>query len=345
MKTKPKSKHQIFFVRFLVIYFLHLVIKWGDETFHGFFDFTFRGFLLSVLFISLWMSALYILDWIKYRHLIPEKITALLFFYIVFGYVFSLITNVMYKYIDNHFFEKDWGDIGYFNPTLTLPLTLIFVTNIGLYEYFKSDIRSKEAQIKTEQLQKENAIAHYKLLKSQIEPHFLFNSLSVLSSLVHKDAFLAEEFIVKLSKILRFAVEQTDVIYVSLQDEVDFMMNYFYLIKTRFQEGIFIENQLMINREEYILPPYTLQTLVENAIQHTSFSIDNPLNILIYNDDEFIFIENNFSPKTQNRNSTGIGLGNLTKRIKHISQNEMKYSIINGKFKVQIPLILKPSIQ
>lgn len=338
----PANPYQKFFLRLALVYLWHLVFKWGDETFHNFTAFTFRGVLFSTFSIGLWVFALYLLDFIKMKFLKTKNLIVYLLFHILYGYGFALITNVVYKYVDNHYFGTDWGEIGYWNPTLTVGVTLIFISNIGLYEYFLSDIQAKESQIKAEKLQKENAIAHYKLLKAQIEPHFLFNSLSVLSSLVHKDAYVAEEFIVKLSKMMRFAVERTDVIYVSLEEELDFMMNYFFLIKTRFQESVYIDNQISVHENQFILPPYTLQTLIENAIQHTKFSLKEPLKIFIYKDEKWIYVENNFNRKTQNRESTGIGLDNLRKRMLHISNKEVSFELSDQKFKVKIPLIQNP---
>ncbi|HLV24269.1 MAG TPA: histidine kinase [Moheibacter sp.] len=315
------------------------MIKWGDETFYSFFDFTTRGILLSVFVISLWMFAVYLLDFIKLKWFHNKNLILYLLFHIIYGYTFALITNVVYRFVDTHYFHTDWGNIGYFNPTLTFALTIIFVTNVSFYEYFKSDITAKEIQIKAEKLQKENAIANYKLLKAKIEPHFLFNSLSVLSSLVHKDPYLAEEFILKLSKLMRFAIEQTDKIYVTLEDELNFSMNYFFLIKTRFREAVKIQNEIMTETDKFILPPYSLQILFENAVQHTKFSEEKPLWIHLYNDDEFIYVENNFNQREKSELSTGIGLDNLSRRVKHLGKKEIQFELVNNRFRVKIPLI------
>ncbi len=338
------NKLRTFLVRVAVVYVWHLLIKWGDETFYDFFDFTWRGILLCIYVIVLWVFALYLLDWIKLNFFKRKKWFSYLLFHIVYGYTFALLTNIVYRYVDVHYFKTDWGDIGYLNPTLTLALTFIFITNMGVYENFKADITAKENEIKAEKLEKENAIAHYKLLKAQIEPHFLFNSLSVLSSLVHKDADLAEEFILKLSKLMRFAIEQTDSVSVTLQEELDFMMHYFFLIKIRFGDAIYIENQLNLKMEEFILPPYTLQTLIENAMQHNKFNPENPLGILLRNDLENIYVENNVTIKTDSFQSTGIGLDNLNKRMKHFNNKKISTEIRNGKFSVKIPLIPIPNI-
>lgn len=338
----PKLKK--FFIRLSLVYLWHLMIKWGDETFHDFFDFSKRGILLSLYIVGLWMFALYLLDYIKPKLFQKRKWFPYLLFHIFYGYFFALLTNVVYRFVDTNYFGTDWGEIGYFNPTLTLALTLIFIVNVGIYEYFKSDIQAKENQIKAEKLQKENAIAQYKLLKAQIEPHFLFNSLSVLSSLVHKDANLAEEFIVKLSKLMRFAIEETDAISVTLREELDFMMNYFFLIKIRFEDAISIQNQIQLPTEDYIVPPYTLQTLVENAIQHNKFNSEKPLEIKVYNDEQWIWIENTINEKKSKSDSTGIGLANLNKRIYHLSQRNIEIYKNKGNFMVGIPLILKADI-
>ena len=339
---KSKAIH-IFLARLLLIYGLHLIIKWGDETFHHFFDFTRRGIYFSVFVISLWMLCLYLLDYIKKKWFTPRKKPfAYLLFCIAYGYVFALTTNVVYRYADIHYFGTDWGDIGYFNPMLILGILILFISALSFYEYFQTELTVKENQLLTEKLKKENAIAHYKLLKAQIEPHFLFNSLSVLSSLVHKDADLASDFILKLSRLLRFSIDRNEQMYVFLDEETDFMKDYFFLIRTRFGNSVTLKNDLDIpDRRDVILPPGTLQTLTENAVKHNGYGPENPLNIRLYNDKEFIYVSNNIIPKENPYESTGIGLVNLSRRFHLLCRKDLDFGITGENFTVRLPLISK----
>ncbi|MGS2764332.1 sensor histidine kinase [Sinomicrobium sp. M5D2P9] len=339
---KSKAIH-IFFARLFLIYGLHLIIKWGDETFHHFFDFTRRGIYFSVFVISLWMLCLYLLDYIKKKRFTPRKqpFTYLLFC-IAYGYVFALTTNVVYRYVDVHYFGTDWGDIGYFNPILILGILILFICALSFYEYFQTELAVKENQLLTEKLKKENAIAHYKLLKAQIEPHFLFNSLSVLSSLVHKDADLASDFILKLSRMLRFSIDRNDRMYVFLDEEIDFMKDYFFLIRTRFGNSVNLVDDLHIpGRKDIILPPGTLQALTENAIKHNGYSPEKPLDIRLYNDEEFMYVSNNIIPKEHVYASTGIGLANLSERFHLLCRQDIGFGMAEENFIVRLPIIFK----
>lgn len=313
----------------------------GDETFHNFFDFTFRGILFSTFVISLWMFALYLLDYIVENFNVKKNIGGFIGFLLCYGYFFSMASNFGYRFVDTQYLHTDWGEIGYFNPTFTIGLTIIFLCNVGISEYFKSSIVAKENEILAEKLKKENAIANYKLLKAQIEPHFLFNSLSVLSSLIHQNPNLAEEFVVKLSKLLRFAIEQTDRVSVTLSEELKFTENYFFLLQTRFGNALQLKNEIDLNLEDYILPPYSLQLLIENAIQHNKFSEEKPLNIKIYVDQNFIWVENNLNIRLKKEYSTKVGLKILSQRIHHLSGKSISFSQDENLFFVKIPLIEK----
>nr|WP_247716517.1 histidine kinase [Sinomicrobium weinanense] len=211
---------------------------------------------------------------------------------------------------------------------------------LSFYEYFQTELTVKENQLLAEKLKKENAIAHYKLLKAQIEPHFLFNSLSVLSSLVYKDADLASDFILKLSRILRFSIDRNDQMYVSLEEELDFVNNYFFLIHTRFGDAIRLTNHLEI-REHVIVPPGTLQVLTENSIKHNSHNKTHPLEIRLYNDQDFIYVSNNLNPGKPSHASTGVGLINLSKRFYLLCGKNIDYGVVAGDFVVKLPIIFK----
>ncbi len=348
MKTKDihlkNKKLKIFLSRLLLIYGLHLIIKWGDETFHHFFDFTLRGIYFSTFVIILWMTCIYLLDYLKKKWFVSRKQPyTYLGFCIAYGYIFALITNIVYRYVDTNYFETDWGDIGYFNPMLILGILVLFISALSFNEYFQAELSAKESQILTEKLKKENAIAHYKLLQTQIEPHFLFNSLSVLSSLVHQDTGLSSDFIIRLSRLLRFSMTWNEQMFVPLKEEVDFMLDYFFLMQTRFgNSSITLRNNICIpSTKDFFLPPGTLQTLMENVIKHNSHSLEIPLTVYLYNDEKFIYFGNNIVYKSKKINSTGIGLKNLSQRFTLLCGKGITYNIQKNNFVVRLPVITK----
>jgi LytS/YehU family sensor histidine kinase len=204
----------------------------------------------------------------------------------------------------------------------------------------KSQQEVNEKQLKTIKLEKENTIAQYKSLKAQIEPHFLFNSLSVLASIVHTDANLASNFIIKLSKTLRYIIEKNEFTLVPLKEELAVVEDYFYLVKTRFGEGIEMSIDVDEKRfaESYI-PPASIQLLIENAIKHNKQSDEEPLRIEIKCDSEYITIQNNLNKITTDKESTHVGLKNIKQRYKLLSNKDVLIHKSNDNFIVKLPVL------
>jgi len=191
-----------------------------------------------------------------------------------------------------------------------------------------------------ELIQKELISARFEGLKNQVNPHFLFNSFSVLTSLVETKPEVAVQFIAKLSDMYRYILENDEKDVVSVKEELAFLDDYLFLIKMRHQDAIIIEKQINMEGMDIQLPPMSLQILVENAVKHNSFSRDEPLTILIQNEgDRFIVVENAKRPKSELTKSTGIGLKNLSKRLALSVKKGLE--IVDGPqlFRVKVPLI------
>ena len=199
--------------------------------------------------------------------------------------------------------------------------------------------RWREERVRTEQLEKENAISRYEALKNQVNPHFLFNNLNVLASLVSKDKATAEKFIQEFSRIYRYILDTSDKLVVGLSEEMDFINSYLFLLKIRYDEGI--EYEININQEsmeKYIIP-LGLQILIENCVKHNVFSQSTPIKIEVYDKDDMIVVENNIRKKEVHNKKEALGLKNLTKRYSFISGEKPVFSIHNDKFVAKIPLI------
>jgi len=235
-----------------------------------------------------------------------------------------------------------WSDMPLFNPEFTLSLLMIYMMVFSFDIYYHSNIKRKEDQLKMEKLKQENTLAQYLVLKSQIEPHFLFNSLSVLSSIIHTNINLAEEFILRLSKTLRYVIEKNELALVPLKDEVLFVEDYFFLIKNRFEEGIIFENSIdkSIIQNSYI-PPSSLQLLIENAVKHNKFTSDDPLRIQLYTDGELLIVKNNIKLRDDITNSTNQGLQNLTQRFSYFSDKAVSITLNETDFTVSMPILTK----
>ncbi len=190
-----------------------------------------------------------------------------------------------------------------------------------------------------EKLQKEFAQVRLQALKSQVNPHFLFNSLSVLSSLVRTDAESSEKFIVQLAKAYRYILDQKDTELVSLKEELDFLDAYFYLLQIRFKDKITLKKNISVIAEEYCLPPLSLQMLVENVVKHNKMSASKPLIIQLKTIDDSIEVTNNINLRDDNVLSTGIGLENIKKRIAYLTHKEISILKTGTSFTVNIPLV------
>lgn len=334
------NKHK-FLTRLVVVYLIHLFFKGFDYTFGHFLDFTFRGIIFSIFFISLWIAAWYVAEWMnkkisgmKLRYRLPVNA--------FFGYLVAFLANAGYRYGDIYLFGNytSWEKIPEFNPELTISLLMFYLLIYLTYEYINSQIEVKEKQLKTIELEKENAVAQYKSLKNQIEPHFLFNSLSVLSSLVHTDAELASGFIVKLSKTLRYIIEKNEFVLVPLKEELTIINDYFYLLKTRFNKGVELKIHLDEKSANNIyIPPASIQLLIENAVKHNKLSDEEPLQIDIKLDSDYIVVQNNLNKISAVMESTSVGLLNIKKRYQLLSGKEVIVQEMNGCFTVKLPLL------
>jgi len=217
---------------------------------------------------------------------------------------------------------------------------LIYTIGYGVYEYLNVRLQKKDEQLKSEKLQKENVLAQYQTLKNQIEPHFLFNSLSVLSSIIHTNSNLASDFVVKLSKTLRFILEKNQFDLVPLCEELKMVNDYYFLLKTRFNDGVSLElNITQTEMKDVFIPPASIQLLIENTIKHNKLSPTDPVEISIHKDQHYICISNNINRKNEITESTGLGLINIAKRYELIAQQQIKVIDSKDIFTVKLPIL------
>jgi two-component system, LytTR family, sensor kinase len=239
-----------------------------------------------------------------------------------------------------------------FQPTtfwISLKLSLGFSFRINLFLHCINAIvfymnKYKVAQVEAEQLKKQTVEARFDALRSQINPHFLFNSLNVLSSLVYRDPDTSAKFIEQLSNVYRYLLYNQDQKLIPLREELDFMNSYYYLLKIRFQENLNLEYEIPDSKKNYYIAPATLQLLIENAIKHNIVSKKNPLAIRIYVENgkpevNRIVVENNLQPKPVQEVSTRLGLKNIKSRYTFLAGKESVEVITQPSFIVKVPLI------
>ena len=260
-------------------------------------------------------------------------------------FLVGIITMIIYTVIAVYlvhlivFLILSHGDISNFEyPNFRVVIILVGVTfiialTINMKEFIveKRDILIREEKLKTEIVKLE-----YEALKNQVNPHFLFNSLNTLTSLVSENND-AVSFIKNLSDVYRYVLDQKDKEIVTLSSEIQFVNSYLYLHKIRFGENLVLN--VDIKSPNKMVVPLAVQMLVENAIKHNIISEDDPLKISIYEDPEYLTIENNLQLKSIIHDSSKIGLKNIKSRYAYLTDKEFIVKSISDKFIVKVPLL------
>ena len=216
-------------------------------------------------------------------------------------------------------------------------LITLFITAVHSSFYFFQSW--KENMLKAERLEKENLLAQYETLKTQVNPHFVFNSLNTLLAMVECNP-QAVKYVESLSEFLRYVLQTRDKEVVLLRDELSITNQYLILQKGRFGEKLRISMEVPEQYFHYAIPPLALQMLLENAIKHNVISKDKTLDIKVYVEDKtYLVVENSINPKKEVETSTGIGLNNIKNRYLFLSGKEVKISEENGIFRVSLPLV------
>ena len=203
----------------------------------------------------------------------------------------------------------------------------------------------KQSSTEAERVKKENVEFRFDRLRNQVNPHFLFNSLNTLASLVYNDPDTASRFVRQLAKVYRYVLENRDKEVIHLSEELNFMEAYLYLVKIRFDEGIEFELDLPTESQRKMIPPMTLQLLIENALKHNIVSASKPLKITIVASDQFLSVSNNIQPKLSPEPSTKTGLENIKSRYAFLTNQQVSIQTDNNQFRVQIPLLESESVE
>jgi two-component system LytT family sensor kinase len=210
---------------------------------------------------------------------------------------------------------------------------------VAIYEsiYFMNELR--ESIEEKEMLKSESLQAQLNALKTQVNPHFLFNNLNTLTSVIPDNPQQAVDFVQQLSKVYRHILEVKDERMIPLEDELDVLRAYAFLLKTRFGNNLDINIDVADEKMKKKIVPLSLQLLMENAIKHNIVSADKPLKIDVYAVNGTLVVSNNLQKKNQVFESTGIGLDNIRNRYKLLSDKVVEVTESSGNFTVSIPLI------
>lgn len=222
--------------------------------------------------------------------------------------------------------------------TLVIMICVLFITHI--YETVFLVREAENEKLKKEQLERARAEAELEALKNQIDPHFIFNSLNTLSHLIEEDAKKAKQFNDNLADVYRYILQNKARELVLLREEMAFLNDYFSLLKIRFEQAV--QLHIRVNEtwlDQYLIPPISLQILVENAIKHNEFSDALPLVITIEMQNDELIIHNCIRKKILRKTSSRIGLHNLGERYKLTTSKEITVTEAAGDFTVSLPVL------
>lgn len=199
----------------------------------------------------------------------------------------------------------------------------------------------QRSEVEMERFQKESMSSQLETLKSHLDPHFLFNNLNILAALIDKDKDQSQEFLGRFAQVYRTMLLTKAEDLVTLEEEMNFIETYIYLIRTRFQD--FIQFRIELEEDEsmmYMMPPLTLQMLIENAVKHNNITVDKPLIIRIYRKNTRLFVENNVNEKPEDlKTKSGTGLKNIQARYKYYTDEEVLINRVGEVFRASLPLI------
>ena len=199
--------------------------------------------------------------------------------------------------------------------------------------------KSQQVQVENEQLKLESLLNQYEVLKNQLNPHMLFNSLNTLRFLIRETPEKAQDYVQELSRVLRYTLQGNENQIVSLREEMEFVNSYLFLLKMRYEDNLFFELDIEVDTESLQLPPMAIQMLIENAVKHNEISNRNPLTVRVQTNNNELIVSNQHNPKLTTSRGTGIGLSNLSKRYNLLFKRDITVKEEKGIFAVSIPLI------
>lgn len=348
-----KQIHRLFSFRrlFLLVAGLALtiqVIVISYNHFSGYYELTgwshfflrlFRGTLLSIFggFLVAYPD-LYVISGMNRKYQwgrrTLERIFIQFFSSLVIAITVSVIITMLAHWIRPY--REELTGVLINNALIYAVVNVLYMVILEAWIFFLDSKRSREV---AENLRQELTQIKFEVLKSQINPHFMFNSLNVLSGLINKDVKKAQVFIDEFSQVYRYVLETIEKPVSSLNKELDFMRSYLFLQQIRYGEDLYYSVDINCGSLNKVLPPLSLQVVLENAIKHNIVNKAKPLHISIYEENEFLVVRNSLQPKISAPASTGLGIKNLVKRYGMITDISPVFSLDASFYYARLPLI------
>ncbi|WP_374442218.1 2TM domain-containing protein [Epilithonimonas sp.] len=272
----------------------------------------------------------------------------------ILGVIATVITNIVLIFICNYlvfvvingmsqeyFFSDKMNFTNWFILNIAFLISAILHAK-GFMEELKKNTKKEVVEQK---LIAKSANAQFESLKNQLDPHFLFNSLNVLTALIDENPEQAQKFTTSMSKIYRYVLEKKDKEMVNVEDEIEFAKIYCNLLKTRFEDSVDFTFDVNPDDLQKFVVPLSLQLLLENCIKHNFATSSKPLNIRIFTEGKFLSIENNLQAREQLKESAGIGLANIVQRYALLTKDNVFIEKTEQTFKVKIPILIEKNSQ
>ncbi|WP_130734046.1 sensor histidine kinase [Flavobacterium sp. J27] len=339
------------FIRFLLITIVFLCIRLtvNKEDENIFFSITnlFYYSTAFLFFIITWELN----DWLIKNHLKKDLLNRLEWFsgMKILGLTLLTVAPIfaLTYYLAIFHFSDTLDIVDVIDPWLQfrsdfLRACLIAVTVVVFNLFYFSGKVKKDLEQKMMELENEVMQSKYKSLKNQISPHFLFNSLNTLTSLMYEDRDLASDFVSRLSSCYRYILENEEEDLISLEKELNFLDSFIFMMDVRHKISLQITTKIDLKANNYVIPTLSLQMLIENALKHNYYSKEHPLVISITNKkNECIIVENTVRIRKDSQESTKKGLENIKKRFSFYTDDKVKVIQENDTFKVSLPLLKK----
>ena len=255
---------------------------------------------------------------------------------LIVSLIIVLILSPLFSRIQWRWFSSDQPDGVFLAVHLVKDMVILFISFLYTSIVFLFN-KNQEKVLENKNLEIENLQNRYNMLKNQVDPHFLFNSLNTLNGLIATDVDRAHKYVNHLSQTFRYSMQDHQMVRV--KDELRFTKSYIYLMQIRYGDALTAVIDIAPECMSQCVVPFALQALIENAIKHNAFSDKNPLKICIKsNGQESIIVKNNVRPK-RSREKSGLGLGNLNERYFLMFEKTIEVSHDTDQFVVEIPLI------
>ena len=330
-KTNLKVSNTIIWTSSIVIGLLSSVPQLASHRFN-LLEAAVNASITAAFAVIMWYFNIYMLSRVSSR---PQQYIS--YAKLLNSLLFGLVTMLGLAYIQQLILSHiDFGPMMLMVEVRGILINLVFYMFLNLLQ---QNYENQHVNMELERFRNDNLSAQYDLLKQQVNPHFLFNSLNTLKVMVETGDEQSVDFILKLANFYRHTLESRKLDLIHVKEEVQILEAYLFLQKARFEDGFVFANELDESVMATLVPPFTLQLLVENCLKHNIVSLNRPLQIRIFMEDESIVVENQVQLRKNQEDSLGVGLKNIELKYSHLLNK--KVEVINGQdlFQVRLPII------